>query len=312
MEGIYKITNKTNGKSYIGQSVHCGKRLDEHCKGRQFIDDIIQLECIENFTFEILKQVDKEDMSKWEDYYIEKYNTLFPNGYNRRWNTKEETRKEFIQSIKNQEEGINHLVFGIKNINDFISTNGTNELYTCLTTKQFRVYMFLFCLSITDDLTTGPRQIVKSNMVIKDCCSFLKIEQPTWRTSLKILKEKELIAEDKLYYYIEIPDVYSIINKRITKDLLFCEISKDLKGNIIKVYSLLYNYWKYCNYNGNDCVVTLNEIRGIFKSKTNADAYITYDTIVSILEDYRLITTERYERKDAHNHKSYLIKNIYI
>ena len=35
MEGIYKITNKTNGKSYIGQSVHCGKRLDEHCKGRQ-------------------------------------------------------------------------------------------------------------------------------------------------------------------------------------------------------------------------------------------------------------------------------------
>ena len=23
MEGIYKITNKLNGKSYIGQSVHC-------------------------------------------------------------------------------------------------------------------------------------------------------------------------------------------------------------------------------------------------------------------------------------------------
>ena len=64
MEGIYKITNKLNNKSYIGQSVHCGKRLDEHCKGCQFIDDIIQLEGIENFTFEILKQVDKEDMSR--------------------------------------------------------------------------------------------------------------------------------------------------------------------------------------------------------------------------------------------------------
>ena len=64
MEGIYKITNKTNDKSYIGQSVHCGKRLDEHYKGRQFIDDIIQLEGIENFTFEILKQVDNEDMSR--------------------------------------------------------------------------------------------------------------------------------------------------------------------------------------------------------------------------------------------------------
>ena len=33
MIGIYKITNKLNGKSYIGQSIHCGKRLDEHYKG---------------------------------------------------------------------------------------------------------------------------------------------------------------------------------------------------------------------------------------------------------------------------------------
>ena len=31
--GIYKITNKLNGKSYIGQSIHYGKRLDEHYAG---------------------------------------------------------------------------------------------------------------------------------------------------------------------------------------------------------------------------------------------------------------------------------------
>jgi hypothetical protein len=33
MIGIYKIENKLNKKSYIGQSIHCGKRLDEHSKG---------------------------------------------------------------------------------------------------------------------------------------------------------------------------------------------------------------------------------------------------------------------------------------
>ena len=42
MIGIYKITNKNNNKSYIGQSIHCGKRLDEHIKGRQFIDNTIE------------------------------------------------------------------------------------------------------------------------------------------------------------------------------------------------------------------------------------------------------------------------------
>lgn len=33
MIGIYKITNDKNGMSYIGQSIHCGKRMDEHLKG---------------------------------------------------------------------------------------------------------------------------------------------------------------------------------------------------------------------------------------------------------------------------------------
>lgn len=84
MIGIYKITNKRTEKSYIGQSVHCGRRLDEHCKGNQLIDDVIQLEGIENFNFEILKETSKEDLSFWEDYYILKYNTMHPNGYNKK------------------------------------------------------------------------------------------------------------------------------------------------------------------------------------------------------------------------------------
>lgn len=98
MIGIYKITNDLNGKSYIGQSIHCGKRLDEHCKGKQFIDEIIQLEGIENFTFKVLKEVPQSELSIWEDYYIMKYNTMFPNGYNRKWNTSSTVRQR-IQDI---------------------------------------------------------------------------------------------------------------------------------------------------------------------------------------------------------------------
>lgn len=96
MVGVYKITNKQNGKSYIGQSVHCGKRLDEHCGGSQLIDEIIQIDGIENFTFEILKNVEKSELSLWEDYYILKYNTMFPNGYNQKWNCNQEAREAFL------------------------------------------------------------------------------------------------------------------------------------------------------------------------------------------------------------------------
>ena len=46
MIGIYRIINKLNNKSYIGQSVHCGKRLDEHSKGTQLIDNLDGLDSI--------------------------------------------------------------------------------------------------------------------------------------------------------------------------------------------------------------------------------------------------------------------------
>lgn len=102
MKGIYKITNKKNGKSYIGQSIHCGKRLDEHCKGDQYIDKIIEKEGIENFTFEILKEVDIiSQLSYWEDFYIHKYDTLEPKGYNLRLNTNLTFSKEQVDKKEN-------------------------------------------------------------------------------------------------------------------------------------------------------------------------------------------------------------------
>lgn len=102
--GIYKITNDLNGMSYIGQSVHCGKRFDEHCKGDQYIDRVMQTEGIDNFSFKILQKVHKSELSIWEDYYITKYNTMYPNGYNKKWNCSEKTRNMFINNIDNSVE----------------------------------------------------------------------------------------------------------------------------------------------------------------------------------------------------------------
>lgn len=85
---IYKITNKNNNMSYIGQSVNPQKRLMEHIYGRKnkkdtYIDKTMKKYGIENFIFEIIDSSNNQDeIDKLEKEYIIKYNTLKPNGYN--------------------------------------------------------------------------------------------------------------------------------------------------------------------------------------------------------------------------------------
>lgn len=90
--GIYKITNKINLKSYIGESVRINARWLEH-KRKAFNKEVYPKEYekalykafrkygLENFDFEIIEQCDKDLLLEKEIYYIKKYNT-FEKGYN--------------------------------------------------------------------------------------------------------------------------------------------------------------------------------------------------------------------------------------
>lgn len=88
--GIYKITNKINGKAYIGQSVHIEKRWarekqEAFCKGSKSYDYILSRAFrkygIDQFSFEILEECSREKLNEREKYYISLYNTYY-NGYN--------------------------------------------------------------------------------------------------------------------------------------------------------------------------------------------------------------------------------------
>lgn len=182
MIGIYKITNKLNNKSYIGQSIHCGKRLDEHCKGNQLIDEIIQLEGIENFTFEIIKQVkdeEKKELSYWEDYYIIKYNTLFPNGYNKKWNCNKAQRRQIQDAIKKEKQ-----IDIIKDTINCTSENRINEsnnvMPQYILKYSTRLYLYLLKLSLDNNMTFTNKML-----------SLTKIQDITGLTDKTI----------KLYFY---------------------------------------------------------------------------------------------------------------
>lgn len=76
MIGIYKITNKINGKFYIGQSNNINRRFQEHITKGQLsripLDIAIQKYGKENFLYEILEECSIDQLNEKEKYWIEK------------------------------------------------------------------------------------------------------------------------------------------------------------------------------------------------------------------------------------------------
>lgn len=76
MIGIYKYTNKINGKIYIGMSNDIARRKAEHIaqanrNDRMYIHQAIHKYGIKNFDFEVIETFDYEDrrlMGEREQY----------------------------------------------------------------------------------------------------------------------------------------------------------------------------------------------------------------------------------------------------
>ena len=84
MIGIYKITNKLNGKVYIGQSIDIDTRWRQHinAKDNYAIHNAIKKYGEENFSFEVLLECPADMLNVWERDMIALYDCISPNGYN--------------------------------------------------------------------------------------------------------------------------------------------------------------------------------------------------------------------------------------
>lgn len=85
MKYLYKITNKTDGKAYIGKTNNFKRRMSQHT--RKIHDGTILHKAINkygktNFTYEILAIVEDHMINEAEQKAIEIFKTLKPNGYN--------------------------------------------------------------------------------------------------------------------------------------------------------------------------------------------------------------------------------------
>lgn len=90
---IYKITNTLNNKVYIGRTTRDDvtirwrehKKLYKNAKNTCiYLYNAFRKDGIENFKFEVIEEniIDKHILAERESYYIQKLNTLSPNGYN--------------------------------------------------------------------------------------------------------------------------------------------------------------------------------------------------------------------------------------
>ena len=76
-KNIYKITNRINGKSYIGQSNDCNRRFQEHIRGdhcTSLIHLAIKKYGIQNFDLTILEH-NIENFNEQEQFWIKYYKT---------------------------------------------------------------------------------------------------------------------------------------------------------------------------------------------------------------------------------------------
>ena len=79
---VYITTNKLNGKQYVGDHILINEN-DGYLGSGKLITDAINKYGKENFTRKILKKFKtKKDAFNAQEKYIDKYNTLVPNGYN--------------------------------------------------------------------------------------------------------------------------------------------------------------------------------------------------------------------------------------
>ncbi len=107
--GIYKITNKVNGKCYIGQSNDIHRRwkqeLAPNAKLNPHLARAFEKYGIDNFEFEIIEECQREHLNEREQFYIEIYHSIDPNlGYNKTEGGDGNLGRHFIMSEEQKEK----------------------------------------------------------------------------------------------------------------------------------------------------------------------------------------------------------------
>jgi len=191
---IYTITNKTDNKTYVGQTVReLDTRWKDHLKKRsncRYLKSAINKYGVENFVFNLVCITFDNMLDDMEIQYIQKYNCLVPNGYNLRLGGNSgthnaETKQKIAETLKTKhknglirsimtQESINKLIITQKNkrknkiIQFDIEGNRLNSFDSC---KEAADYVGISRTSISrccnDAAKTASGYVWKYEAIVK-------------------------------------------------------------------------------------------------------------------------------------------------
>lgn len=220
---LYKITNKINGKKYIGITNSYKRRFREH-KGNHspnsLICKAIQKYGQENFIFEVLKEnLSIENACKLEQEYIKKENCLVPNGYNiskggninvGSSNGRAKLTDEEVQYIKDHRDLPMYVLYD--EFNEKIGYDAFKEIYWNHTYLDIQphVDMYPYNLEFSNQFTSNNKLDYEDIIKLRKQYA----QQIPWREVYE--KEyKELYPKEMDFWNIYVGNIYKLVMPQV-------------------------------------------------------------------------------------------------
>lgn len=254
---IYKITNKINGKGYVGVTTRKDPkerwRQHELCakkdNGCPLLSAAIVKHGIENFKFEVLIICFDEDVFHYEIEYIAKYKTLAPVGYNANSGGKV---GDGFKGRKHSEETKKHLAKTSKEINNSPEMRKAHSERLKKYTKQMHE-------AKRKKKEAAINKLIKDGMSYDEAVKQIR-EKYTFLYKRSEETNKKVSESLKKYYQTENKD-----NRDARK-----KIMSEKRGKKIRQYSLdgtLLNTFPSIKQAGRDLEIDRNQIQKYLKTE---------------------------------------------
>ena len=103
---IYILENKIDGKCYVGQTTQLfAIRFGRHKRSKSYFGNALRKYGVDNFNKILIENIPEEQLDELEKKYIQKHNSIYPNGYNlmdggcKNKHHNEETRKKLSRIL---------------------------------------------------------------------------------------------------------------------------------------------------------------------------------------------------------------------